>query len=125
MRRIRVLVANGPRLSRELLIATVSDQPDIEVVGEIQEESEIVAELEKSHPDFLIVALLKSDRLPDVCHSILQSHPQVKVIGIAPDLKTSVFYWTSLLIQSNHIEASEEGVLRALRSSSRHLAGVQ
>ena len=84
-----------------------------------------MAELEKSHPDFLIVALPKSDRLPDVCRSILQSHPQVKVIAIAPDFKTSVFYWASLLIQSKHIEASEEGVLRAVRSSSQHLAGVQ
>ena len=40
MRKIRVLVANRPRLMRELVLATIADQPDIEVVGETQNESE-------------------------------------------------------------------------------------
>jgi len=35
---IRVLVANHPRLIRELVTATISDQPDIEVVGEVHHE---------------------------------------------------------------------------------------
>jgi hypothetical protein len=30
-----VLVANHPRLMRELVMATIADQPDIEVVGEV------------------------------------------------------------------------------------------
>jgi len=34
-----VLVANHPRLMRELIVATISGQPDIEIVGEVQEES--------------------------------------------------------------------------------------
>ena len=125
MKPIRVLVANRPRLSRELLVATISEQPDIEIVGEIQLESEIQGELERLQPNFLIVALPKSRRLPDVCHSILKSHPEVKVIAIAPDLTTSMFYWTSLLIQSNPFEASEDGVLQVLRGGSKHFARVQ
>jgi predicted restriction endonuclease len=36
-----VLVANRPRLIRELVSATISDQPDIQVVGEIQQETEM------------------------------------------------------------------------------------
>ena len=125
MKPIRVLVANRPRLSRELLLATISAQPDIEIVGEIQQESEIASALERLQPEFLIVALQEPDRLPDVCHSILQSRPQVKVIAIAPDLMTAMVYWASVLIQSNSCEASEEGVLRVLRSGSKHLTGVQ
>jgi len=38
---IRVLVANRPRLMRELILTTFADQPDIEIVGEVGEESEI------------------------------------------------------------------------------------
>ena len=33
MKPIRVLVANRPRLMRELMVATISEQPDIEIVG--------------------------------------------------------------------------------------------
>lgn len=59
MSSIRVLVANRPRLIRELLMATISDQPDIEIVGEIPEEADIVGAVEESRPDFLIIALDK------------------------------------------------------------------
>ncbi len=34
MKPIRILVANRPRLMRELVMATISDRPDIEIVGE-------------------------------------------------------------------------------------------
>src|SRR5260370_570822 len=38
---IRVLVANHPRLMRESVLTTFADQPDIEIVGEVADESEI------------------------------------------------------------------------------------
>ena len=125
MKSIRVLVANRPRLMRELVMATISDQPDIEIVGEIQEESEIVSAVDQTQPDFLIVALDRRDRLPDFCQSILQSHPKVKIIAIAPDRNTSVFYWASLRVQSNEIEASEAGVLNTLRGITQPTARLQ
>jgi DNA-binding NarL/FixJ family response regulator len=125
MKPIRVLVANRPRLIRELVIATISDQPDIEMVGEVHEESEIKAAVDTTLPDFLIVALQDQDRLPDFCQAILQEHPRVKIIAIAPDRNSSVFYWASLRVQSNQIEASEEGVLTALRGKSQPVERVQ
>ena len=39
-RTIRVLVANRPRLMRELIVATFADQPDIEIVGEVENDEE-------------------------------------------------------------------------------------
>jgi chemotaxis response regulator CheB len=84
MRPIRVLVANQPRLMRELLMATIADQPDIEIVGEVADESEIVTAVERSHPDFLIIAQGRSRRLPAVCEPILQNYPQVKVLAVPP-----------------------------------------
>lgn len=118
MKNIRVLVANHPRLMRELILATIADQSDIEIVGEIEDEAEIVKAVESKQPDFVIVSLEKSNRLPAVCDVILQSHPHMKVIAISPDRNSSMFYWTSMEIKSNRIEASEEGVLGALRSAA-------
>ena len=59
MKRVRVLVANHPRLMRELVMATVADQPDIEVVGEVQNESDLVDIVEQVAPDVLIIAINK------------------------------------------------------------------
>jgi DNA-binding NarL/FixJ family response regulator len=125
MTQIRVLVANRPRLIRELMMATISDQPDIEIVGEVAEESGIKGAVDQTHPDFLIVALDGQDRLPGFCQSILQSHPQIKIIAIAPNRNSTVFYWASLRVQSNQIEASETGVLNALRGITQSEARPQ
>ena len=125
MKPIRVLVANRPRLIRELVMETISDQPDIEIVGEIQEEAEIESAVDKTRPDFLIVALDKSDRLPAVCQPILEHHPQTRVIAIAPDRNSVMFYWASLRIQSNPVEASEAGFLSALRGQVQSRERVQ
>ena len=125
MKPIRVLVANRPRLIRELVIATISDQPDIEIVGEVDQEAEIETAVEETEPDFLIVALEKSGRLPSYCQTILKSYPEMRVIAIAPDRNSSMFYWASLKIESNQIEASEEGVLGALRGKKQPVTGWQ
>jgi len=116
MRPVRVLVANQPRLMRELLVATIGDQPDIEIVGEVEDESEIVAAVEQNHPDFLIIALGRQHRLPALCEPILQKYPQIKILAVPPARTNFVmFYWTSSRVQSNRIEASEEAILGALR----------
>jgi chemotaxis response regulator CheB len=49
---VRVQVANHPRLMRELLIvmATIADQPDIELVGESWNESDMANIVEQVQP---------------------------------------------------------------------------
>jgi len=123
MKPIRVLVANHPRLIRELTMATISDQPDIEIVGEVEEQSQLFSAVERTQPEFLIVALEESDRLPEACTWILHQHPQLKVIAIGSDRKISMFYWTSLEIQSNQFETSETGLLSVLRGKSKSTSG--
>lgn len=115
MSAIRVLVANKPRLMRELVLATISDQPDIEVVGQVQNDDEIEGAVERTQPDFVIVALEDSDSLPNRCRGLLEHHPHLRVIAIAPNRNSTICYWASLNIESNRIESSEESVLSALR----------
>jgi AmiR/NasT family two-component response regulator len=110
---------------RELVLATIGDQPDIEIVGEIEDEMELEKAIAITHPDFVIVALDKSNRLPPICDIALQKHPHIKVIAIAPERNSTMFYWASLEIKSHHIEASEDGVLGALRSAARPTERVQ
>lgn len=124
MGNIRVLVANRPRLMRDLVSATIADQPDIEIVGEIEDETEIETAVSRTAPDFLIVAFEKRSRLrPDPCNAILQNHPSLRIIAIAPDRDSSMFYWTTPNIRTNQIETSEEGVLNALRGKVQIVGG--
>ena len=115
---IRVLVANRPRLMRELILATFADQPDLEIVGEVADDADIPSSVEKTLPDFVVIALDEPGKRPRVCDTVLRQHPEVRIIGVDPKHNYSVFYWASLDIHASDIEASEEGILTALRSRS-------
>jgi chemotaxis response regulator CheB len=113
---IRVLVANRPRLMRELILTTFADQPDIEIVGEVGDESEISESVKRTLPNFVVIALDNPGRRPAICDELLREHPEVRVIAVAPEKNFVVYYWASLNIHSNDIEASEEGILNVMRS---------
>jgi DNA-binding NarL/FixJ family response regulator len=110
---------------RELIMAMISDQPDIEIVGEVPEESEIEMVIERTHPDFLIVTLDKSDRVPAICQTTLRSHPEIRLIAISPDRDNLISYSASFQIRSDQIKASEANVLNALRGKPQPSGEVQ
>jgi chemotaxis response regulator CheB len=114
---IRVLVANHPRLMRETVLTTFADQPDIEIVGEVADESEISESVKKTLPHFVVIALDQPGIRPPICDELLRDYPEVRIIAVAPAKNYVVYYWASLDIHSSNIEASEEGMLSALRSS--------
>lgn len=115
MEKIRVVVANRPRLMRELVLATIADQPDIEVMGEITDDGQLAHVVAESKPHFVIIALDRPDQRPAVCDDLLARYPDVKILALAPESNSSVFFWSVLDIRSAHIESSEEGILSTLR----------
>lgn len=117
LRKIRVLVANRPRLMRDLVLATISDQPDIEVLGALEDDSKIAQAVAESQPDFVIVALDAPDKRPSICDYLLSRHPLVKVLAVAAEQDNSVFFWSD--IRSAAIESSEQGILDVLRGKTR------
>ena len=119
MEKIRVLVANRPRLMRELVLATISDQPDIEIMGEIRDDAEIVQIVAESHPDVVIIALDNPEERPVLCDELLTRYPQLRVLALAPERNSSVIFWSVVAIHSTGIESSEEGILGALRGGTQ------
>jgi chemotaxis response regulator CheB len=114
---IRVLVANHPRLMREIVLTTFADQPDIEIVGEVPHESDISACVSKTLPNVVVIALDQPGIRPRICDELLREHPGVRVIAVAQDKNCIVCYWASFEIYSNNVEASEEGMLGAIRGN--------
>lgn len=121
MGKVRVLVANRPRLMRELVLATISEQPDIEVIGEIRDDAEIAGAVAEAHPDFVIMALGSLDEGPALCADLMEQFPQLKIVALAPERNTSQFMRSVIKIEAVDIECSEEGILGALRGKGQFI----
>ncbi len=115
MKRVRVLVANRPRLMRELVLAVIADQPDIEVIGELQNENELAEAIEEARPDILILALDDADKRVAQCGFLLGMYPQMKILALAPEQNRGMFYWATVNVRTKALESSEAGILSALR----------
>ena len=115
MKRVRVLVANHPRLMRELVLAVIADQSDIEVIGELQDENELAEAVEEAQPDILILALDDADKRVAQCGFLLGRYPQMKILALAPEQNRGVLYWATVDVRTRPLESSEAGILSAMR----------
>lgn len=115
MRRVRVLVANRPRLMRELVLEVIADLPDIEVIGEIQNENDLAQAVEEAEPDVLILALDGDDKRVAQCGFLLGRYPQMRILALAPEKNRGLLYWAVVDVRTETLESSEEGILTALR----------
>jgi DNA-binding NarL/FixJ family response regulator len=122
-RSIRVLVANHPKLMRELILSTLADEPGIEIVGEVSEDNEILERVNQTSPDLLVIALDEPAKRPKICDAVLRDHPHLRIIAVASRQNASVFYWASFAIHANEIEPSEQGILNAVRNITNLGAG--
>ena len=122
-RSVRVLVANRPKLMRELIVSTLADEPGVEIVGEVAEESEVPDRVNQTSPDLVVIALDEPAKRPAICDTLLRDHPGLRIIAVAFQQNCSVFYWASFDIHSSEIEASEQGILNAVRGIATTGAG--
>ena len=116
MATIRVLVANRPRLMRDLVLAAISEQPDIEVLGTVDDDSKLMEAFSKLQPDLVVVSLDDSRRRPTICDHLLATNPRVKVLAVASKQDDSAFFWSD--IRSVAVESSIEGILNVIRGKA-------
>ena len=119
MNRIRVLIANQPRLMRELIGATIADQPDIELVGEVGKQEDLAEAVAETRPDVLIVPIDDRDNYRAQCGFLLGRYPEMKILALAPEQNRALFYWAIVDIRSKSLESSESGILDAMRQRSQ------
>jgi len=115
MNRVRVLVANKTRLMRELILSTIADQPDIELVGEVSSQSDLIESVEHARPDVLILGIDERENFRDQCGFLLGRHPDMKILALAPEQNRALLYWAIVDIRNKPLESSEEGILDAVR----------
>lgn len=118
-RAIRIAVANQPRLMRDLIVSTMTDQADVEVVAIIEDESKILQVVEQTAPEFLITTLGSPGSPTSLCESLLRLHPAMKIVALASDGNSVMFFSASVGIHRSPLECSETGILTALRTNAR------
>lgn len=119
MKRIRVLIAHQPRLMRELIMTTIADQPDIELIGEVDKKEDLADVVAQSRPDVLIIAMDERERYRVQCGFLLGRYPEMKILALAPEQNRAQFYWAIVDIRSKPLESSEAGILDAVRQQAQ------
>jgi hypothetical protein len=104
---------------RELISATIADQPDIELVGEVGKQEDLAEAVAETRPDVLIVPMDDQNRYRAQCGFLLGRYPEMKILAIAPEQNRALFYWAIVDIRSKSLESSESGILDAMRQRSQ------
>lgn len=114
----RVLVANRPKLMREVILTALTGQPGIEIVGEVSDESEILKQVSATSPDLLVIALEEHEQRPPLCDRLLREYPQLRIIAVASRRDRTLYFWASFDIHCADIESSKDGILHAVHNSA-------
>jgi DNA-binding NarL/FixJ family response regulator len=108
---------------RDLLVTIMGDEPDVQVVAIIEDESQILRMVEESSPEFLITTLESPGSPETLCEFLLRRYPHMKIVALAPDGNSVMFYSASVGINKTALECSETGILKALRANTRMALG--
>ncbi len=79
----RILLANHPRLMRELLLRACDNEEELEVVGEVHLLRRLPLAVALTRPDCVVVSLYEDGTFPEVARLLRQRRPQLAVIGIS------------------------------------------
>jgi len=102
-------------MMRELVMATISDQPDIEIVGEVAEERDLTEVVEQLQPDVLILSMSEPENSMGRCGFLLGRYPQMRILALEPERNRGIFYWAIVDMRTKPLESSEAGILNAVR----------
>ncbi len=100
---------------REMVMTTIADQPDIEIVGEVTNESDLNDIVEQTQPDVLILTLEEPEEPLGRSGFLLGRYPRMRIVALAPEKNRGIYYWAMVEIRNKPVESSEAGVLSAIR----------
>jgi DNA-binding NarL/FixJ family response regulator len=103
-----------------MLYDTIREESDIEVVGDVSEDSAIVPATERTNPDCLIVPLDGPGVSLSMYTTILLRRPHVRIVAIGEGTDVVEIYWMSQEgdIRRTYSTASREAIVQALHFSA-------
>ena len=86
MKKIKILLANRPRMMREVVRKMIDVQPDMEVVGEVPDPVELLVAVKETEADAVILDLEDSEE-PGTASHLLAAYPDLTILGLAANGK--------------------------------------
>ena len=120
MKKIKIVLANRPRMMREVIKEMIEAQPDMEVVGEVLNPVDLLVAVRETAADAVILGLEDSEE-PGVCSHLLAEYPGVTILALAPDRRTAVIRPGRRMI----LKPSDARILSALSRVLRAPSGPE
>ncbi len=80
-----VLLAVESPILRDALSAMLRSQPDIEVLGEVNDPVDLLLAVEATEAQAVIYTFPQAPKLPGICSHLFAEYPGLLVIGLSPD----------------------------------------
>jgi hypothetical protein len=81
--RSRVILANRPRLVRELLAKAIRKRAGLRLVAEVTDLTRLPSAVEQTEADWIVVSLPPGGEIPTMITLLLADHPSVCVLAVA------------------------------------------
>jgi hypothetical protein len=92
-RQARIILVNGSRLLRELLLAVIHKAEHLAVVKDIPSNDKLPAALEAVEADWLLVSLPSDKELPDWVDQHMSRHPLVRCLAVSTSSGRVILRW--------------------------------
>jgi DNA-binding NarL/FixJ family response regulator len=92
MGKIKVLLAIRPRMIAEVVRHLVEQQPDMTVIGDVIDLTELVSAIRTTGAEVVILTPADSDGEPGIGSYLLAMYPQLKIMTLSAKGDTAVLY---------------------------------
>ena len=118
MEKLRILLANQPRMHRELLRQLITQQLDMDVVAEELDPVQLLLTVRQTEADVVVLTLPKSGEDPGLCSHLLSEYPNLVVLALSGVQDDASLYRLEIVRQ--RLASTADGpLLAALRQATR------
>jgi hypothetical protein len=103
--RIHVIAANLTGVIAEMVEQTLHQQPDIQLLGGIQQWDEIDNTIAET--DVLVLGVENVYAPPEVCFDFLRHYPNLKILLLTTTDDDAIAYWRALHCQQVQVTSSQ------------------
>jgi DNA-binding NarL/FixJ family response regulator len=114
MGKIKVLLAIRPGMIAEVVRHLVERQPDMAVIGEVMDLTELVLAIRTTGAEVVIITLADSDEEPGIVSDLLAVCPRLKIMALSVKGDTAVVYELGST-QKQMDDVGEAAILGAIR----------
>lgn len=115
----RIILANNSRLLREMLSRILLKSDRLEVVQEVDDQTQLPAAIEQENAEWVIVSLPLGASIPGWAHTYLQTHPFTRIMAVSADGSMIKMKW----FESHEAEFTDltlKDLIHILENNSEH-----